>query len=75
MKLFEFQLIEIDVNRTFSKEQTEWKIVSAEDEGEAGVFFTEFVTFTFSTTSSATSSVLYATMGSVCFENILRIQC
>ena len=43
MKLFEFQLIEIDVNRTFSKEQTEWKIVSAEDEGEAIKLIDSFV--------------------------------
>jgi len=43
MKLFEFQLIEIDVNKTFSNEHTEWKIVSAEDKDEAIKLIDSFV--------------------------------
>lgn len=43
MKLFEFRLIEIDVNKTLSNEQSEWKIVSADDRDEAIKLIDSFV--------------------------------
>jgi len=43
MKLFEFRLIETDVNKTFSNERHEWKIVSADDGKEAIKLIDAFV--------------------------------
>jgi len=43
MKLFEFRLIETDVNRTFSNEHHEWKIVGADDKDDALKLISFFV--------------------------------